>query len=577
MTNKLTLQDIGSGHNLATRYNANNDRLEEAFDNTISRDGTAPNSMEANLDMGGRRVVNAQDAVSESDLVTLGQLPVPSVELATLTQELVSDLTDPLGADEQAISLDADDINTLFNDEYIQVKRYKAVADGTQGNAAADTLAAQTALALAKERGGGRVVFNPGNYIIDSPLVPDVKNLDIIGDGATLTAGANLPASGAIFNSMSSDSGNQALLDAVYGTNVVLVRSGVTGSLENVRLRGLKLVAGANGGKGIWMTGFTRGCSLDQMILGAFTEYGIILNGSWSFNVHRCHMTGNGTNGVGLGMGITGLGSRDGAVVANAVSAIGNEITAYSTGVRWDFGSGLFWGGCTIEGNNSIGMTSQSGKAASIIGSYFENNGSTTTNNNGNMALGGTNGTDFAIAWLISGNTFTASSSGGHNIIMRGMQNCRIQTNRYSGTRTQPYFLTASTSAYRTDNVFEVPDLSSTYISNFSTELNASTNRWVTPLDNKPFNTQNGDYTFTVIDPARVTYKASGGAGETWTIPANASVPMPVGTVIEGINNGGGDLTLAITTDTLVGSTTVSTGTRFFLKKIATTTWIRSG
>lgn len=75
-------------------------------------------------------------------------------------------------------------------------------------------------------------------------------------------------------------------------------------------------------------------------------------------------------------------------------------------------------------------------------------------------------------------------------------------------------------------------------------------------------NIQNGSYTLLIQDAERVIHKASGGAGETYTIPANSSVPFPIGTAVAFSNSGGGDLTIAITTDTLVKADDGSTGSR---------------
>jgi len=99
-----------------------------------------------------------------------------------------------------------------------------------------------------------------------------------------------------------------------------------------------------------------------------------------------------------------------------------------------------------------------------------------------------------------------------------------------------------------------------------------------------PSNTQNGNYTLVLADAGKRIYKASGGAGETYTIPANASVAFPVGTIIEMINDGGGDLSIAITSDTLEQLGTSNTGTRTLgdngkavIEKVASTTWKISG
>src|SRR5262245_54743837 len=68
---KVTLNDITSGYAAPSLYNENNNRLEEALENTLSRDGTLPNSMEAELDMDGRKVVNLGPPEALSDAARL--------------------------------------------------------------------------------------------------------------------------------------------------------------------------------------------------------------------------------------------------------------------------------------------------------------------------------------------------------------------------------------------------------------------------------------------------------------------------------------------------------------------------
>lgn len=55
---KLTLTDIIAGYGSAAAQNANNVLIETALENTLSRDGTTPNSMEADLDMNGYSILN---------------------------------------------------------------------------------------------------------------------------------------------------------------------------------------------------------------------------------------------------------------------------------------------------------------------------------------------------------------------------------------------------------------------------------------------------------------------------------------------------------------------------------------
>lgn len=64
---KLTLQSILSQFSSIAKLNANFQAIVTAFDNTLSRDGTAPNAMGADLDMNSNRVINLPSPVSSSE------------------------------------------------------------------------------------------------------------------------------------------------------------------------------------------------------------------------------------------------------------------------------------------------------------------------------------------------------------------------------------------------------------------------------------------------------------------------------------------------------------------------------
>ena len=55
---KLTLNDVTTGYQSTTAANTNNTLIEAALENTISRDGTAPNTMTGSLDMNGQNILN---------------------------------------------------------------------------------------------------------------------------------------------------------------------------------------------------------------------------------------------------------------------------------------------------------------------------------------------------------------------------------------------------------------------------------------------------------------------------------------------------------------------------------------
>jgi hypothetical protein len=64
---KLTLDDITSGYASVTVINSNNALIETALENTLSRDGTTPNSMAADLDMDSNKVLNLATPTSGAD------------------------------------------------------------------------------------------------------------------------------------------------------------------------------------------------------------------------------------------------------------------------------------------------------------------------------------------------------------------------------------------------------------------------------------------------------------------------------------------------------------------------------
>jgi hypothetical protein len=71
---KVTLFNLASGSFTVDLLNANFTLLQNALDNTLSLDGTAPNAMNANLDMNSYRILNLPNALSSGEPVPLGQL-----------------------------------------------------------------------------------------------------------------------------------------------------------------------------------------------------------------------------------------------------------------------------------------------------------------------------------------------------------------------------------------------------------------------------------------------------------------------------------------------------------------------
>lgn len=81
---KVPLNNIGSAYGAVGALNDNFNSIEEGFENTLSRDGSGPNQMEANLDMNGYDILNAS-VVYTDGLVLNGVNVEPSNAVAVAT------------------------------------------------------------------------------------------------------------------------------------------------------------------------------------------------------------------------------------------------------------------------------------------------------------------------------------------------------------------------------------------------------------------------------------------------------------------------------------------------------------
>ena len=102
---------------------------------------------------------------------------------------------------------------------------------------------------------------------------------------------------------------------------------------------------------------------------------------------------------------------------------------------------------------------------------------------------------------------------------------------------------------------------------------------------NVPQNSQSAAYTLVLADAGKhIFHPAADNTARTFTIPANSSVAYPIGTTITFINMAVANVTIAITTDTLILSSAGTTGSRTLATngtatciKITSTEWLISG
>jgi hypothetical protein len=178
---KLTLTDILSGYQTTTAINANNTLIENALENTLSRNGTAPNTMEVNFDMNNHRIINLGTPLVNTDaarlidvqsaaigLPTASTLPfTPYANIAATTiQGAIQEEVDDLGAGtgstlvgfiQSGTGAVATTAQTKLRGLSVSVKDFGALGDGVTNDAAACQAALNT---------GKNVLFPAGNYYL---------------------------------------------------------------------------------------------------------------------------------------------------------------------------------------------------------------------------------------------------------------------------------------------------------------------------------------------------------------------------------------------------------------------------
>lgn len=170
---KVTLDDITAGYSVLTKFNSNNQKIEDGFDNTLSRDGSGPNTMEADLDLNSHRVINLAAPTNNTDAARWVDVTDPlSIAAAPSAvgqgdKVLASNGTNALWLAPELIKLfprTATEIAqsvtpTAYQYEPGNVLRYGATGNGVTD----DTTAIQNAV---KAMNGGEVYFPDGTYMI---------------------------------------------------------------------------------------------------------------------------------------------------------------------------------------------------------------------------------------------------------------------------------------------------------------------------------------------------------------------------------------------------------------------------
>jgi hypothetical protein len=198
---KLTLAPILSLYRSAERLNSNFEAVQEAFQNTLSRDGTEPNNMLVELDMDSNRIINLGAPVDDNDAVRLidlqtfgggggGTVSLPTNLTFSRTPTTVTVLSDT-GADATLPSADGTNAGVMSAAD-------KAKLDSVQVGATDDQTGSEIVTAINgflgstvwQSGGGGGAATN----LTFSRTIDTLTVLSDTGTDATLPEATNLLA-----------------------------------------------------------------------------------------------------------------------------------------------------------------------------------------------------------------------------------------------------------------------------------------------------------------------------------------------------------------------------------------------
>jgi len=91
---KITLTDIAAGYLSIATYNANNTLIETALENTLSRDGTSPNTMSADLDMNSNQISNLPTPTATSHATNKAYVDAVAIAASAGDMQAANNLSD---------------------------------------------------------------------------------------------------------------------------------------------------------------------------------------------------------------------------------------------------------------------------------------------------------------------------------------------------------------------------------------------------------------------------------------------------------------------------------------------------
>lgn len=431
---KLVLADVsnllGSPTAAANTLNSNNALIEAALENTLSRDGTTPNQMSADIDMNHNDILNADNVYADTlylqgqpvipgDVVTIpdnsigtAQLKDNSVTLAKMADNSVG-TAELVNGSVTVPKLHAQVANRLIEFD-IRDSRF---AGGAPWNGIDnDTPAATAAYAYFATLGGLNQYQGANAAVLHMPRgVGKISNLDT-------TSGTNVILRGESESATTIVNGNNN--PSIFSTNVTGTNDAFRMGFENFTIYGPGR-ANANA-HGLDLGAINNG-RIENVRFYACRD-ALRVRNNWQTLVNFIKVDGGSTVGGSLTC-YNGIVMLDGvvSVVENCLKVTGGVISGCENwGFRGQSVCGSQVTGLEILACGAVGMylgDSPGGKDLkwfSCYGCLFDSCGELLIIHRG----GSTVGTQMNFSGMWMGNTTTA---GGHAINLQGIDHCSFQ------------------------------------------------------------------------------------------------------------------------------------------------------